>query len=584
MRLSQSFGKTLRQAPADAELASHQLLIRAGYIRPVAAGIVSYLPLGQRVLRRLERIVADEMERIGGQALALPNLHPAALWQATGRWASFDVLFKVAAGGERDYALSPTHEEIVAALCAQEIDSYRDLPRLVYHISRKFRDEARPRGGLIRLREFLMKDAYSLDPDDAALDAFYPHVLDAYRRIFDRCEVPAVLVRADVGAMGGRSSHEFVVPHSQGEDTFLACGTCDYAANVEAATFRREGAPPPVLAPLERVPTPGCQTIADVAAYVGVSTAQTIKAVFYWGEAAAPAGRLVFALVRGDLEVNEVRLARVLGGLALRPATEAEIRSAGAEPGYASPIGLDVATGEDAPGILVVADPSLRAGGNFVVGANEDGFHYAGANMVRDVAVTLEADIAQAEAGHPCPECGGLLRAVRAIEVGHCFKLGTRFGEALGATYLDEANQSRPITMGSYGIGLDRLMAVIAEQHHDADGLVWPAAVAPHAVNLLTLGKGEDVAAAGDRLYAALRAAGIDTLYDDRAVSAGVKFKDADLIGVPLRLALGARGLAAGMVELKRRDATEREDLPLADAVTHLRALLANPGAPADPA
>jgi prolyl-tRNA synthetase len=459
-------------------------------------------------------------------------------------------------------------------LTLSEIDSYRDLPQHIYHISKKFRDEPRPRGGLIRLREFIMKDAYSLDASEEALDDFYPKMYQAYLNIYRRCEVPVVAIKADVGAMGGKSSHEFAVPHPQGEDSFISCESCGYAANVEAAEFVREGQPPAELAPLTKVATPNCKTIADVAAYVGVPINQTLKAVFYWftafGEAEAD-GRFIFGLVRGDLEVNGVKLLNSIGAGVIRPATDEEIRAAGAVPGYASPIGLDIAASPTQKGVYVLADPSIEAGGDFTVGANDDGYHFTGSNYPRDFAVTQTADIAQADTGHACPNCGGQIEAKRAIEVGHCFKLGTRYSAATNATYLDENNEPQLIHMGSYGIGLDRLMAVIVEKHHDKDGLVWPKSVAPYDVYLMHLGKGDEPKAAAEELYATLKTAGFDVIFDDRDVSAGVKFKDADLLGIPVRVAVGSRGLAQGNVEVKRRNRAEREDVPLTDLVSYLQ-------------
>lgn len=566
MRLSQLFGKTLRQAPAEAEMISHQLLLRGGFVRPLSAGIYTYLPLGYRVLRKLWVIMVEEMDKIGGQEMWMPNLHPAAIWQTTGRWHSLDVLMKVQTGGSREYAISPTHEEVVNDLTLREIESYRDLPRFIYHISKKFRNEARPRGGLIRLREFVMKDAYTLDTDEAALDRFYPAILQAYQRIFDRCHVPARPIQADVGAMGGKSSHEFTVPHPQGEDTFIACQSCDYAANVEAAQFVRQGAIPESLQPLTKVPTPHTTTIADLANLLQLPTSQTIKAVFYWAtDAGTPEaqGRFVFAIVRGDLEINEIKLSNALGGKLLRPATDEEIQATGAIPGYASPIGLAVAANLNQDGVIVVADLSIQAGGNFAVGANEVGYHYIGANYPRDHAVTLLADIAQADTGHQCPYCGGQIAAQRGIEVGHCFKLGTRYSAAANAFYLDESNQPQLIYMGSYGIGLDRLMAVIVEEHHDQDGIVWPSAIAPYQVHLIHLGKEPTVPAFAQQLYELLQQKGVEVLYDDRDVTAGIKFKDADLIGIPIRLTLSGRGLAQNQVEIKYRHQSARITLDI---------------------
>jgi prolyl-tRNA synthetase len=516
------------------------------------------------------------MDAIGGQEMWMPNLHPAAVWEATGRWQTFGrALMKVKGQGGREYAISPTHEEVVTDLVLREIESYRDLPRLIYHISKKFRDEPRARGGLLRMREFIMKDAYSLDTSEAALDEFYPAMVQAYFNVFNRCGVAAVAVNADVGAMGGKSSHEFVVPHPQGEDLYIACTVCDYAANVEAAEFRRLGENPDELAPLTKVATPGCKTIAAVADFVGVPTSQTIKAVFYWftplGRPESD-GRLVFGLVRGDLELNEVKVVNALGGGELRPATEEEILAGGAEPGYASAVGLNVAGNLNQGGIFVLADSSIEAGGNFVVGANESGYHFTGANYPRDFQVSAQADIAQADTGHPCPRCGAPIEARRAIEAGHCFKLGTRYSAPTNATFLDEKGQPQLIYMGSYGIGLDRLMAIVVELHHDSDGIVWPDSVAPYQLHLMHIGKGEEAPAVAANLYDELRAAGFSVFYDDRDASAGVKFKDADLIGIPARIAVSARGLAAGTVEVKRRNEQERTAVPLADLATFLRA------------
>ncbi len=573
MRLSHAFGKTLREAPADAAMISHQLLIRANFVRPAGSGIYTYMPLGFRVLRKIQRIMEEEMDAIGAQEMLMPNLHPAELWQASSRWDTVDVLMKLKGTGGSAYCLSPTHEEIVVDLALSEIESYRDLPQVVYHINKKFRDESRARGGLLRLREFIMKDAYSLYTNAEALDRFYPAMVQAYFNIFSRCGVDVVAVDADVGAMGGKASQEFVVPFEQGEDSFIRCTSCDYAANVEAAVFERVGEAPQDLQALQKVATPDCQTIADVAAYVGVPMEQTIKAVFYWwqpwGEA-EESDRLVFGLVRGDLDVNEVKLVNALGGGDLQPATSAQITDAGAVPGYASPAGLRTAAVMSGPGILVIADPSIKSGGNFVVGANDAGFHLTGANYPRDFQVTLITDIAQADTGHLCPRCGGSLEAQRAIEAGHCFKLGTRYSEAVNATYLDENGNQQFIFMGSYGIGLDRLIATIVELHHDDDGIMWPDSVAPYQVHLLHLGKGDDVFQAAEELYFQLQQAGFEVLFDDRSLSAGVKFKDADLMGIPWRVTVGARGLADGTVEVKRRDQSERHLVAPGDLQTFL--------------
>ncbi|MCA9900510.1 MAG: proline--tRNA ligase [Ardenticatenaceae bacterium] len=572
MRLSQAFGKTLREAPADAEMASHQLLIRANFVRPLGAGIYTYMPFGYRVLRKIWNILAEEMDAIGGQEMWMPNIHPAATWQATGRWDTVDVLMKVKAGGGREYALSATHEEVVVDLALREIESYRDLPKLVYHISKKFRDEPRARGGLMRMREFIMKDAYSLDTDETALDEFYPKMLQAYYNVFERAGTPAVAINADTGAMGGKTSHEFVVPHTDGEDTYITSEDGSYAANVEAAEFIREGEKPAELAELVKVETPNCKTIAQVAEFIGVPTSQTLKAVFYWWSPAVGRekdGRFIFGLVRGDLDVNEVKMVNALGGGVLRPATDEEIVAAGATPGYASPIGLAIAPDLQSPGVYVLADLSIEAGGNFVVGANDDGYHFTGANYPRDHAISKMADIAQADTGHKAPN-GSRLVARRCIEAGHCFKLGTRYSKATNATYLDENGKPQLIFMGSYGIGLDRLMATVVELHHDEYGIIWPDSVAPYQIHLMHLGKGDDVREAADQLYTNLTRAGFEVLYDDRELSAGVKFNDADLIGIPWRVAVGGRGLKEGKVEVKRRSEKERMDVPLSELMPFL--------------
>ena len=412
MRLSQAFGKTLREAPSDAELISHQLLIRGNFVRPLGAGIYSFMPLGFRVLRNLEKIMEEEMDAIGGQQMLMPNLHPRAVWDVTGRWDEWEgTMMRIEASGSREYTMSPTHEEVVVDLTGREVESYRDLPQVIYHISKKFRDEARPRGGMLRLREFIMKDAYSMHISEEGLDDYYPHMVQAYINIFNRAGLDNIIqVNADTGAMGGKSSHEFLIRSEDGEDTFIECDNCGYAANVEAAIFNRVGDKPETLEDLTKVSTPDCKTIAAVAKFIGVSTSQTLKAVFYWatplGKDEKEDGRLVFAVLRGDLDVNDVKLANALGGAQLRAATEEELEASGAVAGYASPIGLNVAKELDDGGINVIADPSIEAGGNFVVGANDVEYHYTGTNYPRDFNITLMADIAEATTGHVCGNCG----------------------------------------------------------------------------------------------------------------------------------------------------------------------------------
>ncbi|NLS77825.1 MAG: proline--tRNA ligase [Chloroflexi bacterium] len=565
MRLSNLFGRTLRETPAEADLASHQLLLRAAMVRPLASGIFSYLPLGWRVLRKIEVIMREEMEAIGAQELLMPVLNPAEIWQATGRWqapAPGPALFRLKDRNQRDLALAMTHEEVLAQLAASEISSYRDLPRLVYHIQTKLRDEPRPRGGLIRVREFTMKDAYSLDADEAGLDAAYEAVYRAYLRIFARCGLRVIVVQADTGMMGGATSHEFMVESPMGEDVLILCPSCGYAANAERAELRPDPPSDAPERPIAEVATPDCKTIEAVAAYVGVPQRQTCKAVFFQRED----GSLVFAAIRGDLEVNEVKLANALGGAALAPAGEEALARAGIVAGYASPIGVR--------GVTVVADRSLLGARNLVAGANRPGYHLLNANYPRDFSADVVADIALARGGDPCPHCGAPLMATRGIEVGHCFKLGTRYSAPVGAAFLDAQGESRPIVMGSYGIGAGRLMASAVEQHHDDKGILWPAALAPYQVHLLHLGAAPEVHAAAEELYARLAKAGYEVLFDDRDESAGVKFNDADLIGLPLRLTVSARNLKQGVVEAKRRAEPDPHLLPLADIEAALRGML----------
>ena len=508
---------------------------------------------------------------MGAQEMLMPVMHPAELWQATGRWESIGpALVRLQDRSGHDYALAMTHEEVVVELARREVQSYRDLPRAIYHIQTKVRDEPRSRGGLLRVREFRMKDAYSLDTDTDGLNAFYPRMLAAYQRIFARCDLAPIPVEADTGMMGGADSHEFMLLHPDGEDTIIHCPACSYAANVERATFRLPPVEPQPMDEPRPIATPDCETIADVAAFVGAPTSQTLKAVFY----ARDETELIFVVIRGDLEVNETKLGNLLGGGELRPATDEEIRAAGAEPGYASPVELRVRETRDGPGVLVVADRSIEAGSNFVAGANRPGYHLTGVNYPRDLAVTLLADIAQAQAGHICPHCDSALVAESAIELGHCFKLGTRYSDAVGATYLDANGRERPIVMGSYGIGVGRLMAAVIETHHDEHGIVWPPSLAPFDVYLLVLGDDGAVRAQAETVYTQLQKANLDVLYDDREERAGVKFADADLIGCPARVTVSKRSLKAGGVELKARWAAERSVVSADSLVEQIQQML----------
>ena len=574
MRLSQHFGRTLREAPADATMASHKWIIRAGLARPLAAGIWTYLPLGFRVIRRLENIIREEMDAIGTEEMRMPVLHPAEVWQATGRWDSVDVLMRLQNREGREFALGATHEEVVVDLVRREIESYKDLPRAVYQIQTKERDEPRARGGLIRLREFTMKDAYSMHATEESLDEYYNACYRAYVSIFNRVGLETIPVEADTGMMGGKVSHEFMLPHPQGEDSFVRCENCDYAANVEAAEFVRSEALHGEPKPLEKVETPDCRSIAQLAEFLGIEEVQTLKMVFYTVDAGEKGREIVLALLRGDLDVSEVKLKNEIGGGELIPATEEEIAAIGAVAGFASPIGLNVRTEQNPDGVLVIADESLKKMSNFTTGANELDYHYINANFPRDFQVTRFADIAEPYDGATCARCGGKLRIDNAIELGHCFKLGTRYSEPVGATFLDADGQERLVIMGSYGIGLDRLLAAIIEEHHDENGIVWPRAVAPYDVHIVALARDEEITRVSDQLYNDLNRAGIATVYDDRDLSPGVKFNDADIMGMPLRVTVSSRSLQQGGVEVKWRWSDEREIIPLDGAVERIAEML----------
>lgn len=569
MRFSKHFGSTLRESPAAAEATSHQLLLRAGFIRQLGQGLFSYLPLAQRSLTKIENIMREEIDRIGGQEMTMPVVHPAEAWKATGRWQSVGPeMARFKDRKDRDMVLAMTHEEVVADLCKTEIRSHRQLPQLVYHIQTKFRDDPRPRAGLIRVREFTMKDSYSLDRDEAGLDQQYRAHYQAYFNIFNRCAVPTITVRSDVGMMGGSLAHEFMYLTPVGEDTLVLCKSCGYAANRQIARFAKPQAAAEPPLPAEKVATPNATTIEAVADFLGVPKSRTAKAVFLIAGHQEEGGTredFVFAVVRGDMEVNETKLANALKAEWLRPATEAEIRATGAEPGYASPKGLK--------GVTVVVDDAIPASPNLVAGANEAGYHLRNTNVPRDYTPALVVDIAAASDGDACADCGKPLVTARGVEVGNIFKLGTRYSDAVGATFLDEDGKEKPIIMGSYGIGSGRLLACVAEEHHDDNGLILPISVAPYHVHLVTLlAKEADVAAVGDGVYQALLDAGIEVLYDDRDERAGVKFADADLIGIPLRVTVSTKAMARGGVELKRRSGKDVEIVAESALVERLRA------------
>jgi prolyl-tRNA synthetase len=581
MKISQLFGQTLREAPAEADVVSHQLLMRAGFIRPLGAGIFSYLHLARRSMTKIENILRQEMDAIGGQEISMPVVQPAETWKETGRWYQIgSEMARFTDRNERDMLLAMTHEEVVADLVRREVQSYKHLPRLVYHLQTKFRDEPRPRAGLIRVREFTMKDSYSLDTDWDGLDRQYRHHYQAYFNIFHRCGLDVVAVKSDTGMMGGQLAHEYMVLTPIGEDTLILCDSCGYAANRQVARFRKTIAAAEEMKPVEKVHTPACKTIEDLANLLGLPRSKTAKAVFFMAaipgtgathESPGPTEKFIFAVIRGDMELNETKLANAVAARELRPATEEQIRAVGAVPGFASPLGL--AGTQHAASMQIVVDDSIPASPNLVAGANEADFHLLNTNYGRDYQADIVTDLAAADEGHACPECGQPVHVSRGVEVGNIFKLGTRYSDALGCTYLDRDGQAKPVIMGSYGIGVGRLLACVAEVHHDEHGLIWPLSIAPYPVHLVLLrGKGSPQAEqTAERLYAELQAAGIEVLYDDRDESPGVKFNDADLIGMPLRLTVSERALAQGGIEMKLRSQAEKSILPLETAVAGVR-------------
>ena len=564
MRISKLFGKTLREDPAEAELASHRLMLKAGMIYQAAAGIYSYLPLAWRSLRKIEQIIREEMDAAGAQELRLSVLQPQELWDASNRTEMMGpALFRLADRRDRPMVIAPTHEELLTMMVKANVHSYRDLPLILYQIHTKFRDEPRPRGGLIRVREFDMKDAYSFDADEDGLDVGFQAMVQAYKNIYRRCGVAAIMVDADSGAIGGKESFEFILPTDAGEDTILLCDACGYAANAEKAVFRKQPLPHEEPLALAEVGTPGVTTIEGLATFLCVPEAKTLKAVFYMSD-----GEFVFVVIRGDLEVNEIKLTRALGATDLRLATTAEVEQAGVVAGSASPVGLS--------GIQTVADDSIHLGANFVVGANKRDRHLLNANSPRDWKADVVTDIALAEEGYACAHCDSTLTARRGIEVGHVFKLGTLYSETFGAYFPDGDGHDQPIVMGCYGIGVGRLLGAAIEQHHDDAGIMFPVTIAPYQVSLLALNVGNpDVVEASESLYARLQEAGIEVLYDDRAETAGVKFNDADLMGFPVRIVVSARNLANDAVEIKGRSETEAASVPNDDVVARVRDMLA---------
>ncbi|GAA2435669.1 proline--tRNA ligase [Actinomadura vinacea] len=564
MRWSQAHIPTLRDDPAEAEAASHRLLLRAGYVRQLTAGHYSLLPLAVRVRTKIIAIVRDEMDRIGAQEMLLPALHPAEPWRRSGRWELMgQEMFRLRDRRDAELALGMTHEEIFATV-ARELNSYRQLPQQWYQFQTKFRDEPRPKGGLLRTREFTMKDAYSFDLDRAGLDVSFEAYHGAYTRIFERLGLPVLAVEASSGTMGGAGSTEFMCPAAAGEDLVVHSPSCGYAANIERATAVldtvEDGPGPPAPEPFD---TPGVRTIEDLARDHDAPADRQIKTLVYVLD-----GRLTLVLLRGDHPLNEQKLVDATGAADPRAAAPDEIRAAlGALPGSLGAVGVT-----DLP---VIADEALRGRRAMFTGANRDDVHLRGVDVERDIEVGAWADLREVAEGEPCPRCAEPLRITRTIEVGHIFKLGDRYARALGAEVLDPEGKRVPITMGSYGIGIERALAAIVEVHHDDRGIIWPTAVAPYQVTVVVAQSNDDpTVAAGDTLYRELLAAGIETIIDDRPERAGVKFRDAELTGIPYRLTVGKRGLAEGTVEITSRSTTETQKVPLAEAVPHLHTLL----------
>ncbi len=563
MRYSEMFLPTAREVPSDAELISHQLMIRAGMIRKLAGGIYSYLPFGLRAIRRVEQIVREEMNRAGAQEVFLPMVQPAELWQESGRWVHYGKeLLRFRDRHDREFCLGPTHEEVITDLVRNELKTYRQLPRNLYQIQTKFRDEIRPRFGVMRCREFGMKDAYSFDADEEGAENSYRRMFEAYQRIFTRCGLDFRPVEADSGSIGGSFSHEFMVMADSGEDAIAFCGDCRYAANLEKAEVARpgesagEGEP----LPLREVHTPGAKTIDAVCAFLEVSPSAVVKTLIFTAD-----GVPVAVLVRGDHEVNEAKVKNLLGCDLLELADEAVIRAVTGSPrGFAGAVGIKA---------RVVADYSLRGAANWVMGANREDYHLVNVAPGRDFTVTEFADLRVIRESDPCPRCGQRIRIARGIEVGHVFKLGTKYSKAMQASYLDRNGREQTMIMGCYGIGIGRTVAAAIEQNHDADGIVWPLPLAPYQAIVTPVNVNEPaLAEAAERIYRFLEGQGLDVILDDRDERAGVKFKDADLLGIPFRITVGPKRLAEGNVEIKIRRSGEVVTLPVDEAGTFILA------------
>jgi len=565
VRATELFFPTLREEPSEAETISHRLLFRAGMIRKTAGGIYTYLPLGYRVIKKIINIVREEMDRAGGQEVGLPIVQPAELWMQSGRWLVYgDEMFRLKDRHQRDFCLGPTHEEVITDIVNHEVHSYRNLPLLLYQIQNKYRDEIRPRFGLMRGREFIMKDLYSFDVDEDGLELSYRKMYEAYCRVFDRLGLDYRVVEADSGAIGGNVSHEFIVLADTGESTVVFCDTCQYAANVEKA----ESVPEPrgdreEASPVQKVHTPGQRTIQDLCAFLGLPQHRQVKTLVYVAD-----GRPVVALVRGDREVNEIKLKNHLGANQVEMAGESVVRElTGAGFGSLGPVGLN---------LQVYADREVALMSNLVCGANEDDYHYINVNPGRDFQPAAYIDLRNAQEGDLCPVCReGRLKQTRGIETGHIFKLGTKYSEKMDATFLDEKGKERPMVMGCYGIGISRTMAAAIEQNYDEDGIIWPIAIAPFQVIIIPVNvKNREQMQVAESLYSEMQKAGLEVIMDDRDERAGVKFKDADLIGIPIRITIGPKSLQAGQVEVKKRWEKDFEMVEIDQALAKVRAII----------
>ncbi|NMA60461.1 MAG: proline--tRNA ligase [Firmicutes bacterium] len=566
MLMSQLYSPTLRETPAEAEIQSHKLMLRAGLLRRSATGIYTYLPLGLRVLRKVEGIIREEMDAIGGQEVLLPIVQPAELWHETGRWSDYGAeMFRLQDRNGRQFCLGPTHEEIVTALVRSEVRSYRQLPLRLYQIQNKYRDEIRPRFGLMRGREFVMKDMYSFDRDEEGLDKSYWDAYHAYERIFTRCGLEARPVEADSGAIGGDVTHEFMVLADAGEDLVLHCTTCSYAANSERAegvSVKRDPALAQELKELTEVATPNASTIEQISAFLQVRPQDCIKTLIYLAD-----GKPVAALIRGDHELNEIKFQKFLGVATLELADSITIyETTGAPVGFAGPVGLK---------IPLYADYAIVNLYNAVVGANKDEHHLTNANLERDFQVEAFADLRETQPGDPCPRCSGTLEGARGIEVGQVFKLGTKYSSALGATFLQEDGTETPLIMGCYGIGVGRTVAAVIEKNYDEDGIIWPMSIAPYHVIVVPVSiKDQAQAEAAEKLYQELQAAGVEVVLDDRNERPGVKFKDADLIGFPIRVTIGSKSLEHGQMEVTIRRTKEKLNVPIDEVVATILGII----------